>query len=51
MVDLGRLFQNDEVSREVDPDWTEDDLLDQDGLYGLSKVADHFDMDKRKIRA
>ena len=50
MVDLARLFQSDEVSREIDPNWTEDDLLAKDGLYGLSKVADHFNLDKRKIR-
>ncbi len=50
MVDLGRLFQNDEISREVDPHWSEDELLNNDGLYGLSKVADQLNLDKRKIR-
>jgi len=50
MVDLANLFETDEISREIDPDWTREQLLESDGLYSLSKVADHLGLDKRKIR-
>ena len=50
MVNLANLFQTDEISREIEHDWSEQDLLESDGLYSLSKVADHLGLDKRKIR-
>lgn len=50
MMDLANLFENDEISREIDPSWSIEDLLEHDGLFSLSKVAEHLGLDKRKIR-
>jgi len=50
MVDLANLFKNDEISREIDPAWSKETLLEHDGLFSLSKVAEHLGLDKRKIR-
>lgn len=49
-MDLSRLFLDDEVSREVEPQWSEQELLAQNGLFPLAKVAAHLHMDGRRLR-
>ncbi len=50
LSDLSRLFKKDEVLTEIDPHWTEEDLLSQDGVFSFSKVIDVLGLDKKKIR-
>lgn len=50
LPDLSRLFKADEILTEIDPEWTEEDLLSQDGVFSFSKVIDVLGLDKKKIR-
>ncbi len=52
MVDkeIGELFASDEILREVDPEWTVEEMLSQRGMFRFSRVIEKLGLDPHKFR-
>lgn len=48
--EIAELFASDEALREVDPDWSVEEMLAQQGMFRFSKVVEKLDLDPHKFR-
>ena len=49
-LNLADLFDRDEHITDIDPEWSEEELVSHDGVFAFSKVIDALGLDKKRIR-